>query len=232
MKEQLIGRLKDRNAVIGVIGLGYVGLPLVLRYAEEHYRVIGFDVDARKVEALARGESYIEHIRPAKIAEALASGFEATADLSRVSEADAIILCVPTPLNKYREPDLTFVTRTVDSILPHLRPGQVVSLESTTYPGTSEEELRPRIESTGLTIGDTCFLVYSPEREDPGNAKFNTRSIPKVVGGSTPACLEVGRTLYDGVIDRVVPVSSTQVAELTKLLDLSRVTEADVGNAA
>lgn len=219
MIKQLVGRLRDRSAVIGVIGLGYVGLPLVLRYAEEGYRVVGFDVDARKVDALSRGESYIEHINPAKIAEALAAGFEATVDLSRIRETDAIILCVPTPLNRYREPDLSFVTATVESILPHLRAGQVMSLESTTYPGTSEEELRPRITRAGLTIGDDYFLVYSPEREDPGNAKFTTRSIPKVVGGSTPACLEVGRALYDGVIDRVVPVSSTQVAELTKLLE-------------
>ena len=219
MKERLLERLGSREAVIAVVGLGYVGLPLVLRYAEEGFTVIGFDVDASKVEKLGRGESYIEHIAAADVAKARSAGFEATAEVARLSEADAIILCVPTPLNRYREPDLSFVTDTVDSILPHLRAGQAISLESTTYPGTTEEELEPRIASTGLQVGRDVFLIYSPEREDPGNASFTTRTIPKVVGGVTGACLEVGIALYQPVIDRVVPVSSTRAAELTKLLE-------------
>ena len=219
MKNQLIQRLRSREAVIGIIGLGYVGLPLVLRFAEEGYKVVGFDVDAGKIARLDQGESYIEHISADSIRTAQARGFTATADLSGVRDVDAIILCVPTPLNRYREPDLSYVTNTVDSIIPYLRAGHIVSLESTTYPGTTDEELRPRMERAGLVIGETGFLVYSPEREDPGNADFTTRSIPKIVGGATPACLEAGVALYDGVIDTVVPVSSTRVAELTKLLE-------------
>ena len=219
MKDLLIDRLRAKRAVIGIIGLGYVGLPLVLRYSQVGYKVIGFDIDAAKARKLAAGQSYIEHISAEDIARANATGFEATTDFARVGEVDAIILCVPTPLNKYREPDLSFVTQTVDSIVPHLREGQLVSLESTTYPGTTEEELRPRIERSGFRVGETAFLVYSPEREDPGNLNFTTRTIPKVVGGSTAACLEAGLALYDSVIDTVVPVSSTKVAELTKLLE-------------
>jgi UDP-N-acetyl-D-glucosamine dehydrogenase len=219
VNNRLIERLRTKEAVISIVGLGYVGLPLVLRYAEVGYRVIGFDIDVNKVSRLMAGASYIEHISAQEIAQALDAGFEATSDLSRIAETDAIILCVPTPLNKYREPDLSYVLNTVDSILPYLRKGQIISLESTTYPGTSDEELQPRIERAGFKVGDTAFLVYSPEREDPGNASFTTRTIPKVVGGITPACREVGIALYEGVIDRVVPVSSTKVAELTKLLE-------------
>ncbi|MCB5176435.1 nucleotide sugar dehydrogenase [Microvirga lenta] len=218
-KDALLQKLNDKTAVIGVVGLGYVGLPLSLRYAETGYKVIGFDIDQSKVEIINRGQTYIEHIPAEGIAEAVRNGFEPTSDLSRAREADALILCVPTPLNKYREPDLSFVLNTVEALLPHLRGGQVVSLESTTYPGTTEEELRPRIEKVGLTVGQDAFLVFSPEREDPGNPKFSTRNIPKVCGGTTPACLEVGIALYGQVIDKVVPVSSTQAAELTKLLE-------------
>jgi UDP-N-acetyl-D-glucosamine dehydrogenase len=219
VKDRLTERLRSREAVIAVVGLGYVGLPLVLRYTSENYRVIGFDVDKKKVERLMRGSSYIGHIGDEAVSQARSAGFEATFDPARLSEADAIILCVPTPLNKYREPDLTFVLNTVDSLLPHLREGQVVSLESTTYPGTTEEQLKPRLESASLEIGKTAFLVYSPEREDPGNSSFTTQTIPKVVGGVTPECREVGIALYESIIDRVVPVSSTKVAELTKLLE-------------
>ncbi len=219
MKDSLIKRLRDKQATIGIIGLGYVGLPLVLRFSEVGYRVIGFDIDPDKVTRLERGESYIKHIDSAAIAALAESGFQATSDMSRIGEVDAVILCVPTPLNRYREPDLSFVTSTLEAAMPYLRAGQVVSLESTTYPGTTEEEMRPRLESTGLVVGETGFLVYSPEREDPGNPNFTTRSIPKIVGGSTPACLEVGLALYEAVIDRLVPVSSTRAAELTKLLE-------------
>jgi UDP-N-acetyl-D-glucosamine dehydrogenase len=218
-KEALVASLKSRSARIGIIGLGYVGLPLTLRFAELGYRVTGFDIDERKVSRLNKGESYIERIRTDAIAAARGNGFEATTDFSRCGEVDALIICVPTPLNKYREPDLSFVIETTEAIAPHLRRGQVVSLESTTYPGTTEEELRPRIESKGLKVGSDVFLVFSPEREDPSNPDYETKTIPKVCGGTTPACLEVGLALYGQAIEKVVPVSSTQAAEMTKLLE-------------
>jgi UDP-N-acetyl-D-glucosamine dehydrogenase len=217
--EQLTNRLRDRTAVIGIIGLGYVGLPLTLRYAQAGFRVLGIDIDSAKVERLNRGESYINHIKPADIEHARAHGFEATGDFTRAGEADALIICVPTPLNAYREPDLSFVLDTADALLPFMRPGQVLSLESTTYPGTTDEELKPRLESRGFMVGRDVFLVFSPEREDPGNPNFHTRTIPKVCGGVTAACLEAGIALYSPAIDRVVPVSSTRAAELTKLLE-------------
>ncbi|MDD5363765.1 MAG: nucleotide sugar dehydrogenase [Gallionellaceae bacterium] len=216
--ENLAARLDDKTALIGIVGLGYVGLPLLLRYVEAGYRVLGLDIDPDKPARLHRGETYIKHIPAAAIA-AARHGFEASTDFSRAGEADALILCVPTPLDAHREPDLSFVLDTTDSLLPWLRPGQVVSLESTTYPGTTDEELQPRIESTGLKVGQDVALVFSPEREDPGNPDFSTRTIPKVVGGVTPACLQVGLALYGQVIDRVVPVSSTRAAEMTKLLE-------------
>jgi UDP-N-acetyl-D-glucosamine dehydrogenase len=214
----LIEKLNNRTALIGIVGLGYVGLPLLLRYVEAGYKVLGFDIDADKVDKLHKGETYIKHIPSAAIAHAR-PGFEATTDFSRASEADALILCVPTPLDEHREPDLSFVLNTTDSLVPYLRRDQVVSLESTTYPGTTDEELMPRVESTGLKVGKDIYLVFSPEREDPGNPDFTTRTIPKVVGGITPACLEAGIALYKQVIDRVVPVSSTRTAEMTKLLE-------------
>lgn len=219
MKSDLVKKLNEKTAIIGIVGLGYVGLPLMLRYAEVGYKVIGFDIDQSKVDALREGRSYIEHISGQAIQEAVAKGFEPTTDFSRATEADALVLCVPTPLNKYREPDLSFVLDTTESLVPYLRPGHVLSLESTTYPGTTDEELLPRIESGGLKAGQDIFLVFSPEREDPGNPHFTTRTIPKVCGGYTPACLEVGLALYGQVIDKVVPVSSTRAAELTKLLE-------------
>ena len=219
MHQELLRRLNNKHGVIGIFGLGYVGLPLLLRYAEVGYRVVGFDIDQRKISALLNGESYIEHIPGTSIKSALEEGVEFTTDFSRTVDLDALILCVPTPLNKYREPDLSYIIDTTDALVPYLREGQVVSLESTTYPGTTEEELLPRIESNGLKVGENIFLVYSPEREDPGNASFTTRTIPKVCGGQTAACLEAGVALYGQVIDRVVPVSSTRAAELTKLLE-------------
>ncbi|HMS19155.1 nucleotide sugar dehydrogenase [uncultured Sphingorhabdus sp.] len=219
MKQNIIDKFNHRDAVIGIVGLGYVGLPLVLRFNEVGYKVIGFDIDARKTEKLNQGESYIEHITDEDVATARHSGFEAVASFERASECDALIICVPTPLGHHREPDLSFVTGTTDALIPHLRAGQVLSLESTTYPGTTEEELLPRVESAGLRVGTDFFLVYSPEREDPGNASFTTKSIPKVCGGHTAACLDVGLALYGKVIDQLVPVSSTKVAELTKLLE-------------
>lgn len=215
----LITSLKNKSSKIGIVGLGYVGLPLMLRFQEEGFKVLGFDIDESKITKLSKGESYIEHIHPDKIKWAVSQGFQATLDFKRIAEVDAIILCVPTPLNKYREPDLSFVLNTVDSLVPYLRKGQVVSLESTTYPGTTDEELKPRIESRGFKVGEDIFLVFSPEREDPGRGDFTTRTIPKVVGGFSRQCLEVGLALYGGVIEKVVPVSSTKAAEMTKLLE-------------
>lgn len=219
VKQDFLSRIQDKTAVIGIVGLGYVGLPLMLRFAEVGFKVLGFDIDQRKVDTLHQGNSYIEHISSDSIRQALDRGFEATTDFARAGEADALILCVPTPLNKYREPDLSFVINTIDSLVPHLRAGQLVSLESTTYPGTTDEELLPRIESRGFKIGEDAFLVFSPEREDPGNPDFTTRTIPKVCGGVTEACQEIGVALYSAVIDKVVPVSSTRAAEMTKLLE-------------
>jgi len=211
-------KLKNKTALIGIVGLGYVGLPLLLRYVEAGYKVLGLDIDPDKPRKLHNGETYIKHI-PAEAIAAARHGFEATTDFNRAREADALILCVPTPLDDHREPDLSFVLDTTDSLVPHLRTGQVVSLESTTYPGTTDEELLPRVESTGLKVGQDIALVFSPEREDPGNPNFTTRTIPKVVGGVTPACLQAGLALYGQVIDKVVPVSSTRAAEMTKLLE-------------
>lgn len=216
---ELITKIERRTAVIGVIGLGYVGLPLMLRFVESGFRVLGIDIDSDKVSKLTQGESYIEHIKPESIRHARAKGFEATVDFSRASEPDALIICVPTPLNAYREPDLSFVLNTTDSLVRHMRSGQIMSLESTTYPGTTDEELKPRIEAKGFTIGTDVFLVFSPEREDPGNKNFETRTIPKVCGGITPACLSAGLALYGAAIDKVVAVNSTRAAELTKLLE-------------
>ncbi len=214
----LIHNFQNKTSQIAIVGLGYVGLPLLLRFAKVGYRVLGVDIDAEKVKKLNEGQSYIAHI-PSEQIVAMRHNFIATTDFAKVQEADGIILCVPTPLNKYREPDLSFVLDTTNALLPHLRAGQVISLESTTYPGTTDEELKPRLESRGFEIGKDIFLVYSPEREDPGNANFATANIPKVCGGTTPACLEVGLALYGQVINTLVPVSSTRAAEMTKLLE-------------
>lgn len=218
MLSDFLDKISNKEAIIGIVGLGYVGLPLMLRFAEVGYRVIGIDVDERKNKLLNEGKSYIQHIASEKIT-ALKNNIRATSDFSKSSEADALIFCVPTPLNKYREPDLSFVIQTMDSILPFLKSGQLVSLESTTYPGTTEEELKTRIESTGLIVGEDVFLVYSPEREDPGNLNFETATIPKVCGGQTAECLKAGVALYSAIINQVVSVSSTKVAEMTKLLE-------------
>ncbi|WP_334190673.1 nucleotide sugar dehydrogenase [Noviherbaspirillum sp.] len=217
--DRLLSRLEKGTAVIGIVGLGYVGLPLLLRYTDAGYKVIGFDIDAGKVAKLNRGDSYIEHITSRSIRDACDKGFEATTDFTRAAEPDALIICVPTPLNAYREPDLSYILDTADALVPHMRPGQVLSLESTTYPGTTEEELLPRLVAHDLKVGEEVFLVFSPEREDPGNPHFNTRSIPKVCGGITVPCQRAGVALYSVAVDRVVPVSSTRAAELTKLLE-------------
>jgi UDP-N-acetyl-D-glucosamine dehydrogenase len=219
MKTTLSKKLNNKSAIIGIFGLGYVGIPLMIRFAEVGYKVIGFEVDNNKIESLNIGQSYIDHIDSNQIKFSLENGFEATSDYSRASEADVLILCLPTPLNKYKEPDLSYVTNTMDNLVPYLRVGHLISLESTTYPGTTEEELLPRIESGGFSVGEEIFLVYSPEREDPGNSSFSTQTIPKVVGGYSANCMALGEILYKAIIDQIVMVSSTKAAEMTKLLE-------------
>lgn len=208
------------SQAVGIVGLGYVGLPLTLAFTKAGRRVIGFDIDPAKTEAITAGRSYIDSIPTADVAAARATGrLDATTDFARVAETDAVILCVPTPLDAHLEPNLSYVRDTLDAVCPHLAPGHLVSLESTTYPGTTEEEVVPRVRARGLEPGRDVFVVYSPEREDPGNTTFTTTRIPKVVGGLTPACLAAGVTLYEAAFETVVPVSSCKVAELTKLLE-------------
>jgi UDP-N-acetyl-D-glucosamine dehydrogenase len=218
-RTRLLRRLRTRQATVAIIGLGYVGLPLLLRFAEAGYDVIGLDVDEHKLQCLREGRSYLGHLADVSALQRKARSFTATTETAELARADAIIICVPTPLGRHREPDLSFVTRSLDAIAPHLRPGQVVSLESTTYPGTTEEEVVPRIRTRGLQPGRDVFVLFSPEREDPGNPRFHTANIPKVCGGLTPDCLRVGLALYGHAVERVVPVSSTRAAELTKLLE-------------
>ncbi|MEX6006680.1 nucleotide sugar dehydrogenase [Providencia vermicola] len=217
--DSLEAKINNNSAVVAIVGLGYVGLPLMLRYNEIGYKVVGFDIDENKVTQLNNGQSYIEHISSNRITSAIKTGFKATTDFSHISECDIIILCVPTPLNKYREPDISFIIDTTDMLKPFLRKGQLLSLESTTYPGTTNEELLPRIEEKGFIVGEDIFLVYSPEREDPGNPNFETRTIPKVIGGHTDSCLRAGKAIYSKAIEQIVPVSSTKAAEMTKLLE-------------
>lgn len=215
----LSARIADKTAVVGIYGLGYVGLPLALRFTEVGLKVIGFDIDARKVDLLNAGQSYIERLTDDIILTARARGFEATTDFARTREVDALIICVPTPLDAHREPDLSFILNTIDAALPYMHAGQLVSLESTTWPGTTDEVLAPRLRSNALLPGENCALVFSPEREDPGNPHYSTRDIPKVIGGHTPRCLELGIELYRHAIHTMVPVSSTRAAEMTKLLE-------------
>jgi UDP-N-acetyl-D-glucosamine dehydrogenase len=217
--KKLARKLEDRSAVVGVIGLGYVGLPLALQFEVSGLRVIGFDVDADKIRKLEAGLSYINYLPPEQITAAIARGLQATTDFGRLREADAIIICVPTPLDRHREPDLSYVLNTTREIAQRLRPGQLVSLESTTYPGTTDEQLKPLLEKAGLKVGEDVFLVFSPERQDPGNAQYGPHNIPKIVGGCTPACLQLGQQLYELAVSHVVPVSSPKVAELAKLLE-------------
>ena len=227
--DQLKQKVEQRQARVGIIGLGYVGLPLALLYSEQKFRVTGFDIDARKVETLAKGGSYIYRIVPEEIQAAKANGFSATADFSQLTAMDAIIICVPTPLNEYHEPDLSFITNTTHAIAPHLRAGQLVVLESTTYPGTTEEVMVPILEkenkqglkaARGASMGANEFLVaFSPEREDPGNTTVARRDIPKVVGGLSPQASELARAFYGSIFNRTVPVSSPAAAEMTKLLE-------------
>ena len=217
--DRLLDQISQKSATIGIIGMGYVGIPLAVAVGHAGYRVIGFDVLPDRIEQLNSCHSPIGHIPDAALEQIQKTGFEATNDFARATECEALIICVPTPLDKTREPDLSFVTSTMDAIGPYLRAGQLLALESTTWPGTTDEVLKPYVERAGLTVGEDFFLVYSPEREDPGNASFSTQSIPKVLGGDTQACRAVGVALYSAFIDEVVPVSSTKAAEMTKLLE-------------
>jgi len=215
----LLGKIEKREAVVGIIGLGYVGLPLAIHFAHKGFRVIGFDVDVRKIDMLLRGESYIKHIQMEQINEKIKEGcLDVTVDFTRLRNADCILICVPTPLTDKMEPDLSYLLDTTKSIAENLRIGQIIILESTTYPGTTEEMLMPGFETDSMKVGQDYFLAFSPEREDPGNDKYDASNIPKVVGGVTTGCLEVASALYS-CITEVVPVSSTRAAELTKILE-------------
>jgi UDP-N-acetyl-D-glucosamine dehydrogenase len=217
---ELKEKIERREARCGVIGLGYVGLPLALEFARAGMHVTGIDLDERKVEAIKAGKSYIVDVSDEEIAEQVGTGrFEATSEFSVIRDLDTINICVPTPLRKTKDPDLTHVVSAVNEIRKHLRPGQLVILESTTYPGTTDEVVRPALEASGLKVGEDFCLAFSPERIDPGNAVYNTRNIPKVVGGMTPACSELAKALYEQSVDTVVAVSSPQVAEMVKLLE-------------
>jgi len=219
--EELLGRIRRKEALVGVIGLGYVGLPLALAFSEAGLSTLGFDTDAEKVALLKRGESYISHIPSDRVARAVAgkAGLVATSDFSRLREVDAAIICVPTPLGKHREPDLSFVEATVRCLAETLRRGQLVVLESTTYPGTTREIVKPILEGTGLRCGSDFHLAFSPEREDPGRSDWGLSRIPKLVGGITPGCVAAAQALYDLVVERTVAVSSPEVAEAAKLLE-------------
>ena len=220
MKDRLLAKLNSREACIGVVGLGYVGLPLALEFARAGFRVVGYDISERVVKGLMRGESHIKDVPSADVASAVAAGkFEATADESRLQEMDAVSIAVPTPLAKTRDPDMTYVIAAADAIARNCHPGLLIVLESTTYPGTTRDLMQPKLEAAGLTVGEDVFLAFSPERVDPGNATWNTRNTPKVVGGITAACTEVASALYASCIDTIVPVSSTETAELVKLLE-------------
>lgn len=219
MKTKLITMIEDRAAAVGIIGLGYVGLPLAIHFAKSGFPVIGFDLDSEKIEKLLKGESYIKHVPIEPITEMIGGGrFDATCDFDRLGEVDCILICVPTPLTDKMEPDLTYLVETAETVATRLRAGQLVVLESTTYPGTTEEMLLPRLQEGGMEAGTDFFLAYSPEREDPGNKTFSASNTPKVVGGVTPSCLEVAQALYNS-ITRAVPVSSARAAELVKILE-------------
>jgi UDP-N-acetyl-D-glucosamine dehydrogenase len=221
LKTKLLDKINNRSAKVGIIGLGYVGLPLVIEFSKAGFPVYAFDIDKEKVKLLNEGKSYIKHIPDSNIKALFGkpSEFVPTSDYRKLDDTDCILVCVPTPLNKYREPDLSYVLDTTHAIAAHLRKGQLVVLESTTYPGTTEEDMNAILEQTGLTAGRDFFLAYSPEREDPNSKDFCTNTIPKVVGGYSKRCLEVAVALYGCIVENTVPVSSTKVAEATKLLE-------------
>jgi UDP-N-acetyl-D-glucosamine dehydrogenase len=218
--QELIGKAQRREALFGIVGLGYVGLPLAVELAKAGYRVLGFDIIERVVDGLNAGHSHVKDVSDAQLGEAVAAGrFEATTDMSRMGEPDAVSICVPTPLSKFKDPDVSYIVAATDSVKRTLRRGQAIILESTTYPGTTREILQPALESTGLTVGTDFFLAFSPERVDPGNPVWKTHNTPKVVGGVTEHCTRVACALYEPAIERLVPVSTTEAAELVKLLE-------------
>jgi len=218
--DSILRRIETREAVCGIMGLGYVGLPLAVEVARAGFRVLGFDVSESIVANVNAGKSHIQDVSSEALAEQVGAGrLEATADMGRLGECDAILICVPTPLSKTRDPDVSYVVAATEAVARTLRRGQLVVLESTTYPGTTRELMLPKLEARGLRVGEDFFLCFSPERVDPGNQQWGVKTTPKVIGGITPSCLEVGKALYGQVIDRVVPVSSTEAAELTKLLE-------------
>jgi UDP-N-acetyl-D-glucosamine dehydrogenase len=218
--QQLIDKAQRREALFGIVGLGYVGLPLAVELARAGYRVLGFDISERVVDGLNAGHSHVKDISDDQLREALDAGrFEATSDMTRMGEPDAVSICVPTPLSKFKDPDVSYIVAATDSVKRTLRRGQAIILESTTYPGTTREILQPALESTGLTVGTDFFLAFSPERVDPGNPVWQTHNTPKVVGGITANCTRVACALYEPAIERLVPVSTTEAAELVKLLE-------------
>jgi UDP-N-acetyl-D-glucosamine dehydrogenase len=218
--DELIGKAERREALFGIVGLGYVGLPLAVELAKAGYRVLGYDVSERVVEGLNAGRSHIKDVSSAELAEVVRAGrFEATTDGGRLGEADAISICVPTPLSKFKDPDVSYIVAATDAVKQTLRRGQAIILESTTYPGTTREIMLPALEDTGLRVGEDFFLAFSPERVDPGNPKYGTRNTPKVVGGITADCVRVAAALYAPAIETLVPVSTTEAAELVKLLE-------------
>ena len=215
-------KILNRKSIIGIIGLGYVGLPLAIRFSQEKYKVYGFDIDEFKVNQINSGKSYIQHIPSEDISSILGNGFIASKDFSQISQVDVIIICVPTPLTSENEPDLSFIFSTLDNIKDHLIDNQLLVLESTTYPGTTEEEIVPfitQIQNKNFEIGNNYFVGYSPEREDPGNKEYSTKNIPKVVSGYSEHCHDLTKSLYEQVVDNTVSVSSTRVAEMTKIME-------------
>ncbi len=220
MSMELLQKIKSHESKIGVIGMGYVGLPLILEFIEKEFPCVGFDIDPLKVDELNAGRSYIKHIAPEKIKKARDAGnFVATTDFTKLKEVDCILVCVPTPLGKHREPDISYIVNTSETISKYVQKGQLIVLESSTFPGTTEEVMVPIIEKSGLKAHKEFHIAFSPEREDPNNPNYNTRTIPKVVGANDPLSLELTKVLYDQVIVRTVPVSSSQAAEATKLLE-------------
>jgi UDP-N-acetyl-D-glucosamine dehydrogenase len=218
--QDLIGRAERREALFGIVGLGYVGLPLALELANAGFRVLGFDVQQKVVDGLNAGHSHVKDVTDAQLQAVVKTGrFSATSDMRRLAEPDAVSICVPTPLSKFKDPDVSYIVAATGSVKQTLRRGQAIILESTTYPGTTREILLPALESTGLTVGQDFFLAFSPERVDPGNAHYGTRNTPKVVGGITEDCIRVAVALYQPAIDTLVPVSTTEAAELVKLLE-------------
>ncbi|MBV9268535.1 MAG: nucleotide sugar dehydrogenase, partial [Acidobacteriaceae bacterium] len=218
--EQLKERIRNKTARVGVLGLGYVGLPLAVEFAHAGFEVVGIDVQQSKVDQFNAGHSYVKDVKDDVFAPLVKSGkLRATTDTSVITTLDTIDICVPTPLRKTKDPDMSYVVAATEAIAEHMHPGLLVMLESTTYPGTTDELVLPRLSQSGLTVGEDFFVCFSPERVDPGNPQYQTKNIPKVVGGITPACTEVGKLFYGQALDRIVPVSSTRVAEMVKLLE-------------